>query len=131
VGVDKVEDRMQRMGKGVKKGFKTFLGIGKPRTPGEGETSAQGGAHAGAGADTKSAKDLDDTGATSAQDDAQANTGATSTRNPVGATTSGAGWAIAKGTLKTALSLIAALVPEPFKGPGEALMKVVDIIEVI
>jgi hypothetical protein len=126
-GVDKVEDRMQRMGKGVKKGFKAFLGVGKPRTPREGETSAQGGdAHAGAGADTKSAKDLDDDGATSAQ----ANARATSAQHRSGATSSGAGWAIAKGTLKTALSLVATLAPDPFKGPAEALMKVVDIIEV-
>ncbi|RXW24885.1 hypothetical protein EST38_g921, partial [Candolleomyces aberdarensis] len=39
------------------------------------------------------------------------------------------GWAIAKGTLKTALCIAAKLVPEPFKGPAEALMKVVDVVE--
>ncbi|KAJ2921245.1 hypothetical protein H1R20_g15849, partial [Candolleomyces eurysporus] len=38
-------------------------------------------------------------------------------------------WAIAKGTFKTALGIAAAAVPEPFKGPAEALLKVVDVIE--
>ncbi|KAJ2929767.1 hypothetical protein H1R20_g7344, partial [Candolleomyces eurysporus] len=33
------------------------------------------------------------------------------------------------GTFKTALGIAATLVPEPFKGPAEALLKVVDIIE--
>ncbi|KAJ2932474.1 hypothetical protein H1R20_g4595, partial [Candolleomyces eurysporus] len=33
------------------------------------------------------------------------------------------------GTLKTALGIAATLVPEPFKGPAEALLKVVDVIE--
>ncbi|KAJ2925944.1 hypothetical protein H1R20_g11151, partial [Candolleomyces eurysporus] len=37
--------------------------------------------------------------------------------------------AIAMGTFKTALDIAAALVPEPFKGPAEALLKVVDVIE--
>ena len=37
---------------------------------------------------------------------------------------------IAMGTFKTALGIAATLVPEPFKGPAEALLKVVDIIEV-
>ncbi|KAJ2935301.1 hypothetical protein H1R20_g1793, partial [Candolleomyces eurysporus] len=37
--------------------------------------------------------------------------------------------AIAMGTFKTALGIAATLVPEPFKGPAEALLKVVDIIE--
>ncbi|KAJ2930137.1 hypothetical protein H1R20_g6933, partial [Candolleomyces eurysporus] len=39
------------------------------------------------------------------------------------------GWAIAKGTFKAALGIAAKLVPEPFKGPAEALLKVVDVIE--
>jgi hypothetical protein len=39
-------------------------------------------------------------------------------------------WAIAKGSLKTALGIAVTLVPEPFKGPAEVLMKVVDVIEV-
>ncbi|RXW11684.1 hypothetical protein EST38_g14170, partial [Candolleomyces aberdarensis] len=38
-------------------------------------------------------------------------------------------WAIAKGTLKTALGIAATLVPEPFNGPAEALLKVVDVVE--
>ncbi|KAJ2930884.1 hypothetical protein H1R20_g6206, partial [Candolleomyces eurysporus] len=33
------------------------------------------------------------------------------------------------GTFKTALGIAATLVPEPFKGPAEALLKVVDILE--
>ncbi|RXW12600.1 hypothetical protein EST38_g13254 [Candolleomyces aberdarensis] len=37
--------------------------------------------------------------------------------------------AIAMGTFKTALSIATTLVPEPFKGPAEALLKVVDVIE--
>ncbi|KAJ2932174.1 hypothetical protein H1R20_g4927, partial [Candolleomyces eurysporus] len=37
--------------------------------------------------------------------------------------------AIAMWTFKTALGIAATLVPEPFKGPAEALLKVVDIIE--
>ncbi|KAJ2932604.1 hypothetical protein H1R20_g4484, partial [Candolleomyces eurysporus] len=37
--------------------------------------------------------------------------------------------AIAMGTFKTALGIAATLVPEPFKGPAEALLKVVDVIE--
>ncbi|RXW18637.1 hypothetical protein EST38_g7217 [Candolleomyces aberdarensis] len=36
---------------------------------------------------------------------------------------------IAMGTFKTALVIAATLVPEPFKGPAEALLKVVDVIE--
>ncbi|KAJ2929349.1 hypothetical protein H1R20_g7738, partial [Candolleomyces eurysporus] len=36
---------------------------------------------------------------------------------------------IAMGTFKTALGIAVALVPEPFKGPAEALLKVVDVIE--
>jgi hypothetical protein len=39
-------------------------------------------------------------------------------------------WAIAKGTLKTALVIAVKLVPEPFKGPAEALLKVVEVVEV-
>ncbi|KAJ2927330.1 hypothetical protein H1R20_g9761, partial [Candolleomyces eurysporus] len=39
------------------------------------------------------------------------------------------GWDIAKGTFKTALGIAVTLVPEPFKGPAEALLKVVDIVE--
>jgi hypothetical protein len=38
--------------------------------------------------------------------------------------------AIAMGTFRTALGIAATLVPEPFKGPAEALLKVVDVIEV-
>jgi hypothetical protein len=38
--------------------------------------------------------------------------------------------AIAMGTFKTALDLAVTLVPDPFKGPVEALRKVVDVIEV-
>ncbi|KAJ2923248.1 hypothetical protein H1R20_g13846, partial [Candolleomyces eurysporus] len=37
--------------------------------------------------------------------------------------------AIAMGTFKTALGIAAALIPEPFKGPAEALLKVVDVVE--
>ncbi|RXW25761.1 hypothetical protein EST38_g1 [Candolleomyces aberdarensis] len=37
--------------------------------------------------------------------------------------------AIAMGTLKAALSIAATLVPEPFNGAAEALLKVVDVIE--
>ncbi|RXW12131.1 hypothetical protein EST38_g13722, partial [Candolleomyces aberdarensis] len=37
--------------------------------------------------------------------------------------------AIAMGTFKTALGIAATLVPEPFKGAAEALLKVVDVIE--
>ncbi|KAJ2915335.1 hypothetical protein MD484_g5071, partial [Candolleomyces efflorescens] len=37
---------------------------------------------------------------------------------------------IAMGTLKTALGIAATLVPDPFKGPAEALLKMVDVIEV-
>ncbi|RXW15753.1 hypothetical protein EST38_g10101 [Candolleomyces aberdarensis] len=36
---------------------------------------------------------------------------------------------IAMGTFKTALGIAAALIPEPFKGPAEALLKVVDVVE--
>jgi hypothetical protein len=39
-------------------------------------------------------------------------------------------WAISKGTFKIAMGIAAKLVPEPFKGPAEALLKVVDVIEV-
>jgi hypothetical protein len=39
-------------------------------------------------------------------------------------------WAIAKGTLKTALVIAATLIPEPFKGPADALLKVVEVVEV-
>ncbi|KAJ2936203.1 hypothetical protein H1R20_g891, partial [Candolleomyces eurysporus] len=39
------------------------------------------------------------------------------------------GWAIAKGTFKTVLGIAITLVPEPFKGPAEALLKVVDVVE--
>jgi hypothetical protein len=38
--------------------------------------------------------------------------------------------AIAMGTFRTALGIAATLIPEPFKGPAEALLKVVDVIEV-
>ncbi|KAJ2925775.1 hypothetical protein H1R20_g11320, partial [Candolleomyces eurysporus] len=38
-------------------------------------------------------------------------------------------WALAKGSLKTALGIVAPLVPEPFKGPAEALLKVLDVVE--
>ncbi|RXW11407.1 hypothetical protein EST38_g14447, partial [Candolleomyces aberdarensis] len=37
--------------------------------------------------------------------------------------------AITKGTLRAALGIAVALVPEPFKGPAGALLKVVDVIE--
>ncbi|RXW14273.1 hypothetical protein EST38_g11581 [Candolleomyces aberdarensis] len=37
--------------------------------------------------------------------------------------------AIATGTFKTALGIAAALIPEPFKGPAEALLKVVGVVE--
>ncbi|KAJ2935293.1 hypothetical protein H1R20_g1802, partial [Candolleomyces eurysporus] len=37
--------------------------------------------------------------------------------------------AIAMGTFRTALVIAATLIPEPFKGPAEALLKVVDVIE--
>ncbi|KAJ2921186.1 hypothetical protein H1R20_g15908, partial [Candolleomyces eurysporus] len=37
--------------------------------------------------------------------------------------------AIAMGTFKTALGIAAALIPEPFKGPAEALLKVVNVVE--
>jgi hypothetical protein len=46
------------------------------------------------------------------------------------ATTTSKIWAIAKGTFKTALNIAVTCVPEPFKGPAEALLEVVDIIEV-
>jgi hypothetical protein len=39
-------------------------------------------------------------------------------------------WAIAKGALKTALVVAATLVPEPFKGPADALLKVIGVVEV-
>ncbi|KAJ2932160.1 hypothetical protein H1R20_g4924, partial [Candolleomyces eurysporus] len=39
------------------------------------------------------------------------------------------GWAIAKGTFKAALGIAAKLVPEPFKGPAEALLKAVNVVE--
>ncbi|KAJ2923886.1 hypothetical protein H1R20_g13208, partial [Candolleomyces eurysporus] len=38
-------------------------------------------------------------------------------------------WDTTKGTLKTALGVAAAVIPEPFKGAAEALLKVVDIVE--
>jgi hypothetical protein len=234
--VDRAEERIQRMGRDVKKGFKSFLGISKPKNPREGESSAQGGAHAegGAGAGTTSADD--DTGATSGQggaeatsapeDDADAtsapkdnagattapeddagvtgapkdnagatsapkdnagatnapednagattatednagatsapkdnagatnapkddagatsspkhnpgatsvpegNTGATNTQDGANTKGSGKGWAIAKGTFKTVLGIAVTFVPETFKGPVEALLKVMDVIEV-
>ncbi|KAJ2924267.1 hypothetical protein H1R20_g12827, partial [Candolleomyces eurysporus] len=37
--------------------------------------------------------------------------------------------AIAMGTIKTALGIAVTLVPEPFKGPAEALLKAMDVIE--
>ncbi|RXW13519.1 hypothetical protein EST38_g12335 [Candolleomyces aberdarensis] len=37
--------------------------------------------------------------------------------------------AIAMGTFKTALGIVVTLVPEPYKGPAEVLLKVVDIVE--
>ncbi|KAJ2920660.1 hypothetical protein H1R20_g16434, partial [Candolleomyces eurysporus] len=37
--------------------------------------------------------------------------------------------AIAMGTIKTALGIAVTLVPEPFKGPAEALLKVMDVID--
>jgi hypothetical protein len=46
------------------------------------------------------------------------------------ATNSSKAWGIAKGTFKTALGLAVALVPEPFKGPVQAVQKVVGTIEV-
>jgi hypothetical protein len=39
-------------------------------------------------------------------------------------------WAIAQGALKTALVVAATLVPEPFKGPADALLKVIEVVEV-
>jgi hypothetical protein len=39
-------------------------------------------------------------------------------------------WAVAKGTLKTALGIAVTLTPEPFKGAANALLKVVDVVEV-
>ncbi|KAJ2923250.1 hypothetical protein H1R20_g13844, partial [Candolleomyces eurysporus] len=45
------------------------------------------------------------------------------------ATNSSKLWALAKGTFKTALGIAATLAPEPFKGPAEALLKVVDVVE--
>jgi hypothetical protein len=39
-------------------------------------------------------------------------------------------WAVTKGTLKTALGIAATLTPEPFKGAADALLKVVDVVEV-
>ncbi|RXW12558.1 hypothetical protein EST38_g13297, partial [Candolleomyces aberdarensis] len=48
---------------------------------------------------------------------------------PMSAINSPKVWTIAKGTLKTALGIAVALAPEPFKGPAEALRKVVDIVE--
>ncbi|RXW14974.1 hypothetical protein EST38_g10879 [Candolleomyces aberdarensis] len=38
-------------------------------------------------------------------------------------------WDTTKGTLKTALGIAAAVIPEPFKGAAEALLKVVDVVE--
>ncbi|RXW16716.1 hypothetical protein EST38_g9130 [Candolleomyces aberdarensis] len=38
-------------------------------------------------------------------------------------------WAVTKGAFKIALGTAATLVPEPFKGPAEALLKVVDAVE--
>jgi hypothetical protein len=48
----------------------------------------------------------------------------------MGSGSSSKAWAIAKGSLKTALGIAVTLVPEPFKGPAEVLIKVVDVIEV-
>ncbi|KAJ2920764.1 hypothetical protein H1R20_g16331, partial [Candolleomyces eurysporus] len=45
------------------------------------------------------------------------------------ATNSSKLWALAGGTFKTALGIAATLIPEPFKGPAEALLKVVDVVE--
>ena len=39
-------------------------------------------------------------------------------------------WDITKGTLKTALDIAAAVIPEPFKGAAEVLLRVVDVVEV-
>ena len=39
-------------------------------------------------------------------------------------------WDTTKGALKTALGIAAAVIPEPFKGAAEALLKVVDVVEV-
>ena len=63
---------MHRMGRDVKKGVKSFLGIGKARDPREGESSTQGGAHAEGSAGSGTASAQDDASAANAQGGADA-----------------------------------------------------------
>ncbi|RXW13643.1 hypothetical protein EST38_g12212 [Candolleomyces aberdarensis] len=133
---DRAEESMQRMGKKVKKGFKTFLGIRKPKNTGEGDTSAQDVVGDISSQSTEIASGLAEKGGAHnmKEDVERSRTPApgmarSAVNESMSAPNTSKVWAIAKGTFKNALVIAAALVPEPFKGPAEALLKVVDVIE--
>ncbi|RXW15838.1 hypothetical protein EST38_g10016, partial [Candolleomyces aberdarensis] len=134
---DRAEERMQRMGKKVKKGLKTFLGIRKPKNTGEGETSAQDavGDISSQRTDIASGSAEEKSGTHNMKEDVEGSRtpapgmARSAVNESMSAPNTSKVWAIAKGTFKNALVIAAALVPEPFKGPAEALLKVVDVIE--
>ncbi|KAJ2932275.1 hypothetical protein H1R20_g4824, partial [Candolleomyces eurysporus] len=62
-------------------------------------------------------------GASEASTTATSSTGE-STTAPTGKT-----WAVVAGALKMTLSIAVPIIPDPFKGPGEALLKIIDVFE--
>ncbi|KAJ2922378.1 hypothetical protein H1R20_g14711, partial [Candolleomyces eurysporus] len=138
---DKGKDKMERRVQKAEKGVKSFLDRSKSRNEGDGETRPQdaGGSGLSDNANIMGGLRRDGEAATAGEvgaADTLASGTATAPRmahgvvnEPRSATSSSKAWAIAKGTLKTALGIIVAVVPDPFKGPAGALLKVVDIIE--
>ncbi|RXW15833.1 hypothetical protein EST38_g10022 [Candolleomyces aberdarensis] len=105
---DKGKAKVERGAQKGEKGIKSLLDRGKPKNEG-GEASPQdAGGSVAAGSSDDARRVMDESKL---------------------ATSSSKVRVIAMGTFKTALGIAVALVPEPFKGPAEALLKVVDVIE--
>ncbi|KAJ2921664.1 hypothetical protein H1R20_g15431, partial [Candolleomyces eurysporus] len=105
---DKGKAKVERGVQKAERGVKSLVDLGKPKNEG-GEASPQ---------------DAGGSVAAGSSDDARRVVNESKL-----ATSSSKVRVIAMGTFKTALGIAVALVPEPFKGPAEALLKVVDVIE--
>ncbi|RXW16215.1 hypothetical protein EST38_g9642 [Candolleomyces aberdarensis] len=147
--VDRTEESMQRMGKNVKRGPKTFLGKEKPTNQGEAAMSAQdvAGSAIPASDNANAMGGLDRDGEAAATEEALGASAeletAASLPQPYAVSSSAMveqplspktviTSIVPKPVLdafETALGIAVTLIPDPFKGPTEALLKVVDVVE--
>lgn len=136
--VDRTEESMQRMGKNVKRGLKTFLGIGKPTNQGEGTTSAQdvAGSAVPASDNANAMGGLDRDGkAAAVAEPSTLSSGAAvgltlGTEEALGDSIELETEASLPQPSETALGIAVTLVLELFKGPPKALLKMVNVVEV-